>query len=735
MSERSMTANDRMRLVAGDALGALSRPFRVLSFASMGLVTAAYVSVFWWIASVVEAGSTLLAVAVGTWVVAVLAHRLIPPWMAVGLTGLLLAAGTAVYLSAIPDGLRFVLSVQAILTDLLILLSGVSVLNLTAIGQWATAFIPAPIFLSWYLFLRGREPAAAGVAGAVLGFLLLTGDAGTGAAIAGSVGIAGAVVLGELADRDAALGHLDFLAIGLAVMVVGSLGAATALDSASNPLSTGGEAESLEGSVVGAEEEMAIVGAVELSPTVRYTIESESPAYWRSDAYDRYTGGAWIQTGSSEPFEGILPPPPGPTEQVDHTVVVEDRVLSMPAAWKPREVVTATAAETRISPEEGIEPADGLAPGDRYRVVSERPDPDPATVRGAGTGYPTSIEDRYTQLPDSTPDRVGEYTSELTADAESPVESAERIEDHLSSEWSYSLDVDRPDGDIADAFLFEMEAGYCTYFATTMVVMLRTQGIPARMAVGYTPGERIDDDRYVVRGLDAHAWVEVYVPEVGWIPFEPTPGDSRVDVHGGALEDAREAGVADVDTPESADRSANATYGQLEDPSVLEEDDIEIGGAVPDEEAMDVLEDAEAFESGVDTEPSLRDRLLPDPSLIGIYLLVAIGVAAGARRMGLTDHPRRWVAMRWQGGRNDPAATVRRAYRRLELGLEAEYRPRRPGETPRQYVDRMIDRGGDPRARTVVRRYEQARYGTTIDADSVDETVETVDSILGVTGR
>jgi hypothetical protein len=107
-----------------------------------------------------------------------------------------------------------------------------------------------------------------------------------------------------------------------------------------------------------------------------------------------------------------------------------------------------------------------------------------------------------------------------------------------------------PDGDVATQFVTEMEAGYCEYFATSMVAMLRTQDIPARYVVGYSNGERVDDGRYEVRGMNAHAWVEVYFPKYGWVTFDPTPAAERQAEEDATLE---EAGITPAtDTPETA---------------------------------------------------------------------------------------------------------------------------------------------------------------------------------------
>lgn len=105
-------------------------------------------------------------------------------------------------------------------------------------------------------------------------------------------------------------------------------------------------------------------------------------------------------------------------------------------------------------------------------------DASPQQLQTAGSDYPDSIQDDYTQVPDSTPGRVGERTERLTANADTPYQTSRVVEQYLESNKNYSLDVDRPRGNVADSFRFEMDAGYCTYYATAMVTMLRTQTTP-----------------------------------------------------------------------------------------------------------------------------------------------------------------------------------------------------------------------------------------------------------------
>ena len=108
-------------------------------------------------------------------------------------------------------------------------------------------------------------------------------------------------------------------------------------------------------------------------------------------------------------------------------------------------------------------------------------------------------------------------------------ERVRRIETFLSGSFDYTLDfVGRRSGAPIDDFLFRYRSGHCEYFASAMVLMLRTQGIPARFVTGFLGAEFNPlEGYYIVRQSNAHAWVEAYVPEVGWQTFDPTPPAGR----------------------------------------------------------------------------------------------------------------------------------------------------------------------------------------------------------------
>jgi hypothetical protein len=148
----------------------------------------------------------------------------------------------------------------------------------------------------------------------------------------------------------------------------------------------------------------------------------------------------------------------------------------------------------------------------------------PEDLRKAGTDYPPAIRAAYLQLP-RLDSRIPRLAQEITQRAHTPFDRATAIELYLRTRFGYTLtQPDPPPADPLAYFLFRRQAGHCEYFATAMTVMVRSLGIPARYVNGFLPGEYNDvADSYIVRGSDAHSWVEVYFPRYGWIVFDPTP--------------------------------------------------------------------------------------------------------------------------------------------------------------------------------------------------------------------
>ena len=712
-------------------------PLRVLSIGGVVLLFSAPLSVLWFVSNVAGDPVVFAAVVAGAALAATVFARFLPLAPALSVAVAMVLGGGYLYVRTLPFGIEALLEQATFVRDTVSLLTGLSVLRIINAGIWAQAAAPAPTFLTWYLALRRRYVAAVGVAGATLGLFVLTGDAGAPTVLFGVVGAAAAVGFGDLASREAAPSAADADAVVVAAMIAVSLTLsvipAVSGGGGGGPVLSGegGGAGTVEASLVNAGDNIGVLGSIELSPEVRFTVTSEARSYWRVGSYDRYTGQGWVRTGGDRPLEGTLPRPPGRSRPVVQTFEAEDELTIMPVAWKPREVRSSDVG-VRVTSEGGLRPGGPLNQGDSYTVESRVVAADPAELREAGTEYPAEIVERYTQVPANQPDRVAERTARITANAENPYDTARVVEQWLENNREYSLEVDRPSGNVADAFLFEMEAGYCTYYATTMVAMLRTQDIPARLVVGYTPGERVAQDRWVARGLDSHAWVEVYFPDAGWVRFDPTPAGPREAAERDRIDAARETGTGDVDIPETANNTYSPTPadsdGRTPGAGPSDVDPGFEGQFTPDVEGS--LERAEAAggPARAGTTPG-ESGGIPVPDLsreqIGFGLVVLVGAAAAARRTGVTARAYREVWLRYQP-RTDPKRDVERAFERLEYVAALRGRPRRPGETPRQFLEDVVDR----RANRLGELYERARYAGEVTEAEADEAVELADRLV-----
>ncbi|MBV9455690.1 MAG: transglutaminase domain-containing protein, partial [Rubrobacter sp.] len=166
-----------------------------------------------------------------------------------------------------------------------------------------------------------------------------------------------------------------------------------------------------------------------------------------------------------------------------------------------------------------------------YGVVSQIPQPTTAQLEAAGSNYPEAIRDKFLQLPENRPEVLPKTAEKIKEDynPQTAYEAARSIERYLIRDggFTYSLDVNYNRGDKAiERFLGEDKKGFCTQFASSMVLLTRELGVPSRLVYGATTGKEVESNQYLVTGSNIHTWVEVYFPEIGWYPFEPTPGFS-----------------------------------------------------------------------------------------------------------------------------------------------------------------------------------------------------------------
>jgi transglutaminase-like putative cysteine protease len=166
-----------------------------------------------------------------------------------------------------------------------------------------------------------------------------------------------------------------------------------------------------------------------------------------------------------------------------------------------------------------------LRAGESYTAVSMIGSPTITALRGSGDLYPEWVRERYLRLPENFSPAVQALANQITEGLDNPYDKVEAVTRYLRENITYTTTVGSPpEGmDPIEWFLFELQAGYCNYYASAEVLLLRSIGIPARLAAGFAQGEvNAESGGYVVRQRDAHAWPEVYFNEYGWVEFEPT---------------------------------------------------------------------------------------------------------------------------------------------------------------------------------------------------------------------
>ncbi|WP_162224648.1 transglutaminaseTgpA domain-containing protein [Halorussus amylolyticus] len=298
-----------------------------------------------------------------------------------------------------------------------------------------------------------------------------------------------------------------------------------------------------------------------------FTVESSAPSYWRTGAYDTYTGSGWERSDDREPYAGPLESEAMTDRRVEYRVTLNRSATALPSVWRPESISGPNSV--LVTDRRAFVSSESLPAGTTYTGVSRLPPRDTTVLRTAGQDYPAEIEGRYTALPDDTDDRLGEFTANLTADADTSYEAATEVESWLEANKNYSLNASEPEGDVASEFVFEMDEGYCEYFATAMTAMLRSQDVPARYVVGYSTGQQVGSNTYEVRGMNAHAWVEVYFPDAGWVRFDPTPGSDRLRSEQAALQN-QTGSATDYESVEEG--SPNETFSANDSDAEMSED-------------------------------------------------------------------------------------------------------------------------------------------------------------------
>ncbi len=275
--------------------------------------------------------------------------------------------------------------------------------------------------------------------------------------------------------------------------------------------------------------------------TLVMRVKAARPDFWRGQSFDQWDGREWRQSdttptpnsgdaplelrGAPEDREaGILD---GGTDFVQTVFVEQPGPNLLFSAYAPARVYFSD--RTVFELDDGtVRTGVQLPQGAVYTVVSRRTPVTADLLRssdGVAMALSPALRRRYTQLPEGVPARVMDLAAEVTAGVPTTYDKIKALEAWMGANTSYTLDIPPlPAGaDAVDQYLFVDKQGFCEQIGTSLVVLLRSLGVPARLAVGFTPGERNPfTGLWEVRAKDAHAWAEVWFPGVGWQAFDPT---------------------------------------------------------------------------------------------------------------------------------------------------------------------------------------------------------------------
>ncbi len=279
--------------------------------------------------------------------------------------------------------------------------------------------------------------------------------------------------------------------------------------------------------------------------------------YWRARAYDYYDS----QDGWDVTLADTLPVTPERyglnypayegrwlvTGKVETLTALSVLYSAAEPRWVSRPAELSLGFGADGTPDiVSIRADDPLLGGETYEFEASVTAASINQLRAAGTNYPAWVTERYLQIPDTITPRTLALAQAIAADLETPYDIAEAVTQYLRDNITYSETVpELPlDQEPIDWVLFDLKQGFCNYYATAEVILLRSLGIPARLAVGYSEGERtlgaqaldvlpgdetgvlggetLSTEIYSVQQSNLHAWPEVYFPGMGWVEFEPT---------------------------------------------------------------------------------------------------------------------------------------------------------------------------------------------------------------------
>jgi transglutaminase-like putative cysteine protease len=461
---------------------------------------------------------------------------------------------------------------------------------------------------------------------------------------------------------------------------------------------------------------------VKLSNTELFNVGASEPNYWRATALTMFDGSTWkLPDGDLAPVSGAFAGVPANAHEVVQQIHIEALGGSLlPAAYSPTRVDEGSAywveeTGTLVVPREGLQRASN------FTIVSAVVD-----VSGAELAASTSVGApgiAPLALPGDFPSSVTQTALAVTANASTFYDKAFALQNWFRSEFVYDLTVQRGHSNDALENFLRIRRGYCEQFSGAFAAMARSLGIPARVAVGFTPGDLGSDGRYHVFGRNAHAWPEVWFDSVGWVAFEPTPGRGQpgAQAHTGVEPEQANANDPGRATPVVA--ATPTTIAGPDEPTATVARD-------PATAATTIPVGAESSRSSTGDGPPWLIIMLGIAALTGLLWALALPVVL--RRLRTVHRP------------PSPAEDIRRSWQRSAQALGMLGFAPRPDETPIEHASRA-EKGTGIDGRTLselANRCTAAVYGGLGDeekarrcAELSTEVVQAVKELLSTRER
>jgi transglutaminase-like putative cysteine protease len=434
---------------------------------------------------------------------------------------------------------------------------------------------------------------------------------------------------------------------------------------------------------------------------------------WRGIALDRFDGRNWFRTDRRHSLleayaenEYRVHPVVQSRDTASYEILLEPLATSTLFAPHQVRAVSGQLQGVERDSDDSLYLRFPTARRTQYQVLSEIPNRSRMHDSGSTESpVPEEVSRRYLQLPRDLDPRITQLANDITAKGKSTLDKASLVESYLKKNYKYTLNLTwEPGPQPVNTFLFESKSGHCEYFASSMALLLRAAGIPTRLINGFLMGEYnpVGQD-YIVRESDAHSWIEVYVPDRGWIEFDPTPPDPNHHDMSLALQISQY-----FDAMELFWNSYILVYDSGAQLQLFRsaQDRVQSVQATLRHTSDQWVDRGQRFS---DRSAALITVLAQTPGFWALAILCILAGAAYKQRGSLRIQLQIWRVRR--GRRDASEDVIEQMFYRAARIAERRTRKRRPAETWREWIFGLPDTDGRSILTGALEIFERAKYG------------------------